>query len=339
MGSARRSPTNMAATRPGSGRRPRTPRTCRSASQRSPVSELPRHGSWSGLSASTSVSGRTDGRASPPTGRHSPTSGPWRSERRTRRRSAPSKPRCAPKPPRKPTPPRRQRRHPGSGRPRRWRVAGAEVTVFEDGGVRIVMIGPMGPYGNNAYVVRDVAAGAALLVDMPLDEGPLLEAIAAEGGVQTVIATHWHPDHWMTYDAVRAATGAPVLVGSSEVRIPEERIDGRLDDGAEVTVGSARIGVIHTPGHTPGSISLRIGRAVITGDTLFGGGPGKTSARGDLETIMASITAKLLPLPEETPVPRGHGTPTTIAASRSGVAAYQRHPQPAGYYGDVEWGD
>jgi glyoxylase-like metal-dependent hydrolase (beta-lactamase superfamily II) len=218
-------------------------------------------------------------------------------------------------------------------------VAGAEITTFEDGDIRIVKIGPMGPYGNNAYVVRDVSAGSAVLVDMPLDEGPLLEAIAAEGGVKTVIATHWHPDHWMTYDAVRAATGAPVLVGSTEIRIPEERIDGRLDDGAEVPVGNARIAVIHTPGHTPGSISLRIGRAVITGDTLFAGGPGKTSARGDLETIMASITAKLLPLPAETFVLPGHGTTTTIAASRSGVAAYKRHPKPAGFFGDVEWGD
>jgi glyoxylase-like metal-dependent hydrolase (beta-lactamase superfamily II) len=218
-------------------------------------------------------------------------------------------------------------------------VAAPEATAFEDGGVRVVKIGPMGPYGNNAYVVRDVAAGVALLVDMPLDESPLLAAIAAEGGVQTVIATHWHPDHWMTYDAVRAATGAPVLVGSSEIKIPEERIDGRLDDGAEVPVGSVRVGVIHTPGHTPGSISLRIGKALITGDTLFAGGPGKTSARGDLETIIASITAKLLPLPEETIVLPGHGTTTTIAATRVGVAAYQRHPKPAGFYGDVEWGD
>lgn len=215
----------------------------------------------------------------------------------------------------------------------------AEITVFEDGDIRVVKIGPMGPYGNNAYVVRDVAAGQALLVDMPLDEGPLLAAIAAEGGVNTVIATHWHPDHWMTYDAVRTATGAPVLVGASEIKIPEERIDGRLEDGAEVTVGSARITVIHTPGHTPGSISLRVGRVVITGDTLFNGGPGKTSARGDLETLIASITAKLLPLPDETVVLPGHGTTTTIGASRTGVAAYHRHPQPAGYFGDVEWGD
>src|SRR5450631_2428121 len=117
----------------------------------------------------------------------------------------------------------------------------------------------MGPYGNNAYVIRDTAAGAALLVDMPLDESPLLAAIAAEGGVQTVIATHWHPDHWMTYDAVRAATSAPVLVGEHEVNIPGERIDGRLSDGGEVRVGSVRVGVLHTPGHTVGSISLRVG--------------------------------------------------------------------------------
>jgi glyoxylase-like metal-dependent hydrolase (beta-lactamase superfamily II) len=215
----------------------------------------------------------------------------------------------------------------------------APLTIFEDGGVRITKIGPMGPYESNAYIVRDLGQGESLLVDMPLEESDLLDALAADGNVRQIVATHWHPDHWMTYDAVRAATGAPVLVGSSEVKIPKERIDGRLDDGAEVAVGSARIGVIHTPGHTPGSISLRIGRAVITGDTLFYGGPGKTSARGDLETIMASITAKLLPLPEETLVLPGHGTTTTIAASRSGVAAYQRHPKPAGYYGDVEWGD
>jgi glyoxylase-like metal-dependent hydrolase (beta-lactamase superfamily II) len=195
----------------------------------------------------------------------------------------------------------------------------------------------MGPYGNNAYIVRDVQAGASLLVDMPLAEGPLLDAIAAEGGVQRIIATHWHPDHWATYDAVRAATGAPVHVGAVEVNIPEERIDGRLDDGAEVRVGSVRVEVLLTPGHTPGSISLRVGDAVISGDTLFRGGPGKTFAAGDLETIVASIQARLLPLPPETVVYPGHGVDTTIESARRGLAAYVRSPRPAGFFGDVEW--
>jgi glyoxylase-like metal-dependent hydrolase (beta-lactamase superfamily II) len=195
----------------------------------------------------------------------------------------------------------------------------------------------MGPYGNNAYIVRDVAAGASLLVDMPLETGPLLDAIAAEGGVQQVIATHWHPDHWASYDAVRTATGAPVHVGAAEIKIAPDRVDGRLDDGAEVRVGSIRVGVIHTPGHTPGSISLRVGSALISGDTLFKGGPGKTFASGDLETIIASIEARLLPLPPETQVLPGHGDVTTIARSRAGVAGYRLSPRPRGFFGDVEW--
>jgi glyoxylase-like metal-dependent hydrolase (beta-lactamase superfamily II) len=213
----------------------------------------------------------------------------------------------------------------------------ADITIHEDGGVRIVTVGPMGPYGNNAYIVRDIAAGVSLLVDMPLEEGPLLAAIAAEGGVQQVIATHWHPDHWASYDAVRTATGAPVHVGSAEVNIPEERVDGRLDDRAEVRVGSLRVDVMHTPGHTPGSISLRVGGAVITGDTLFFGGPGKTFAAGDLEVIVASIESRLLPLPPETLVLPGHGRHTSIEASRRGVSLYRAAPKPAGFFGDVEW--
>src|ERR1700680_2391724 len=273
------------AIRLASGLRPLMPRSWSGASRRCPDSAPPRHASWSASSPSISAPAPTAGSASLRIGPPSRTCEPLPSARRTRRRSAHSSRRCARR--RQRNLPRRPRR--SSGRRNRWVVAGAEVNVFEDGGIRIVKIGPMGPYGNNAYVVRDVAAGEALLVDMPLDESPLLEAIAAEG--------------------------------------------------AEGAVGSVRITVLHTPGHTPGSISLRVGRAVISGDTLFDGGPGKTAARGDLETIVASIAAKLLPLPEETLVMPGHGANTTISDSRRGHAAHTRPPKPAGFFGDVTWGD
>jgi hydroxyacylglutathione hydrolase len=216
-------------------------------------------------------------------------------------------------------------------------VGAADLSVIDEDGVRVVKVGPMGPYNNNAYLVRDVAAGQTLLVDMPLEEGPLLEAIAAEGNVRTIVATHWHSDHWMTYDAVRGATGAPVLVGRDEINIPADRIDRRVDDGEEIRVGSISVTVVNTPGHTPGSISLRVGRVLISGDTLFDGGPGKTFARGNLETLLQTIQAKLLPLPEETLVLPGHGGTTTIGDSRRGYAEYLTHPKPAGYFGDVTW--
>ncbi|HET9050404.1 MAG TPA: MBL fold metallo-hydrolase [Candidatus Dormibacteraeota bacterium] len=216
-------------------------------------------------------------------------------------------------------------------------TAAPAFQAWEEDSVRVVKLGPMGPYGNNAYVVRDLGSGESLLVDMPLDEKPLLDLLAAEGNVRTIVATHWHPDHWMTYDAVRAATQAPVLVGAREVKIPEERIDGRLEDGAEVRAGGVRIRILHTPGHTPGSISLVLGRVVITGDTLFDGGPGRTSARGDLETLVKSIVDRLHPLAEDTIVLPGHGATTTIGESRRQYAEYVKHPHPAGYHGDVEW--
>jgi glyoxylase-like metal-dependent hydrolase (beta-lactamase superfamily II) len=216
-------------------------------------------------------------------------------------------------------------------------MSAAPFETWEDGDIRVVKVGPMGPYSNNAYLVTDLAADATLLVDMPLEEKILLEAIEAEGNITSIVATHWHPDHWMTYEAVRKATQAPVLVGAKEIKIPEERIDGRLEDGDEVRVGAVRVRVLHTPGHTPGSISLHIGRVVISGDTLFDGGPGKTSAKGDLETLVKSIVDRLHPLPDETVVLPGHGSTTTIGESRRQYEEYVRHPHRPGYYGDVEW--
>ena len=211
------------------------------------------------------------------------------------------------------------------------------VTSFEDGDVRVVKVGPMGPYGNNAYIVRDLGRGESLLVDMPLDTSPLLDALAADGNVRTVLATHWHPDHWASYDPVRQALGAPVLAGDREINLDEERVDRRVADGEEVQVGSLRCTVLHTPGHTPGSICLRVGRALISGDTLFDGGPGKTFASGDLETIVASIVSRLHPLPDDVVVMPGHGANTTIGESRTQYGEYLEHPHPQGHFGDVEW--
>jgi glyoxylase-like metal-dependent hydrolase (beta-lactamase superfamily II) len=211
------------------------------------------------------------------------------------------------------------------------------ISTMEDGDVRVVKIGPMGPYGNNAYIVRDLARRESLLVDMPLETSALLDAIAADGNVRQVVATHWHPDHWFSYDAVREATGAPVLVGDREIKIEESRIDRRVADGEEVVVGAVHCTVVHTPGHTPGSICLRVGRALISGDTLFDGGPGKTSAAGDVETIIASITSRLYQLPDDTVVMPGHGSDTTIGESRAQYTEYVKHPHPPGYFGDVEW--
>ena len=155
--SARPSPTSTAVIPPRSGRRRRTRRSCSggSGAARLRSRQGADHGRR-GRQAPRCQAAR-DGRRSLPTGRPSPTCAPSRNASSTRRKARLQGGDAGRGRRQGDAKRRRTRKRP----PRRWRVAGAEVTVLEDGGVRIVKIGPMGPYGNNAYVVRDVAAGAA----------------------------------------------------------------------------------------------------------------------------------------------------------------------------------
>jgi glyoxylase-like metal-dependent hydrolase (beta-lactamase superfamily II) len=130
----------------------------------------------------------------------------------------------------------------------------------------------------------------------------------------------------MSYDLVRGATKAPVYVHEAEIQIPEDRIDARVTDGQEIRVGSARLQVIHTPGHTPGSICLKLGKVLLTGDALFPGGPGRTASPEDLSTALRSIGERLLALEDEVLVWPGHGDPGTLAEVRTGYRTFTLRP-------------
>jgi glyoxylase-like metal-dependent hydrolase (beta-lactamase superfamily II) len=226
------------------------------------------------------------------------------------------------------------------------------VEYYREDGLVLLKVGPLNPYANNAYVIADTAAKDAVLVDMPADadgDDPgtassgarvveaLSDVVLGGARVRTIVATHWHPDHWMSYDNIRAATSAPVAVYENEVNVPAERIDRRLRDGEEIRCGSARVRVIHTPGHTPGSISLYLGKVLISGDTLFNGGPGATRAPEDLLTEIESIAKKLYLLPDETMVWPGHGEGTTLGDSKREYAVFASKSHPADLCGDVVW--
>jgi hydroxyacylglutathione hydrolase len=210
------------------------------------------------------------------------------------------------------------------------------MDIYRDGDIEVVRLGPLGPYGNNAYIVADSAARVSAIIDMPAEGEKILEALG-EANVQAIVATHWHPDHWESYDLVRGATKAPVYVHEAEVRIPPERIDARVADGQELRVGSAVLRVIHTPGHTPGSICLRLGKVLLTGDTLFPGGPGRTQTPEDLRTVVASIADRLLPLEDDLLVWPGHGDTTTIGAARSEYQQFAIRSHRPDLSGDVTW--
>ncbi len=215
----------------------------------------------------------------------------------------------------------------------------APERVYADDQITIDVLLGLGSLANNAYLVRPAGGGPVLVVDAPEGSEAVVEALGGDE-VSAVVLTHSHRDHWAGHEVLRAAIGVPFSVGAHEVNLDAVAGSGplaRLEDGAVLEVGGCRIEVIHTPGHTPGSICLRANGALLTGDTLFPGGPGYSRDHAALLQEILSITGKLFVLPDETLVLPGHGGGTTIGASRTEHAVFASREHAPDLHGDVLW--
>lgn len=171
---------------------------------------------------------------------------------------------------------------------------------------------------NNVWLVgddRDV-----LVVDAAHDASAILEAVG-DRRLVGVVCTHAHNDHVNAVADVVAATGATAYLHPADrVLWDQTQTDppgAELADGQVLAVGDVELTVLHTPGHAPGACCLDVPTlgVVLSGDTLFNGGPGATGrSYSDFPTIVESIRTRLLDLPAETVVLTGHGDPTTIGA-------------------------
>ena len=110
-----------------------------------------------------------------------------------------------------------------------------------------------------------------------------------------------------------------------------------LQDGDVMTFGKIQLNVLHTPGHTPGSLCFFTDIYLISGDTLFPGGPGKTGSPADFKKIIESITAKLFNLPDDTQVYPGHGASTIIGNEKRAFSEFSARSHPPDLCGDVLW--
>lgn len=174
----------------------------------------------------------------------------------------------------------------------------------------------VGPMDNNVFVLRCKQTGDALLIDAANEHERLLE-LCQRLGVRTVIETHGHWDHIQAVPELRDAGYSVHVTAEDAAMLPA--YDEILEDESVIEVGRLRLHTIHSPGHTPGSMSFRLEGAPIlfSGDTLFPGGPGNTSFEGgDFETIIASLDRRLFTLEPETIVLPGHGDDTTIGTER-----------------------
>ena len=193
---------------------------------------------------------------------------------------------------------------------------------------------PVGPIMANCFIVGCEDTLAAAVID-PGDEADKILMSLAESKLtlKYIINTHGHFDHVGANRPLKDATGVPILIHALDAPMLNQLSasaaawglatenspppDSMIEAGDTITFGKITLTVIHTPGHTPGGISLRTEGHVFVGDTLFAGSIGRTDfPGGDFETLRASIQNKLFLLGDDVQVYTGHGPQTTIGQEK-----------------------
>ena len=189
-------------------------------------------------------------------------------------------------------------------------------------------------FGTNSYLVEDEDTGDAVVIDANLEPEKMIHLVRdRQAKVKAILLTHTDVDHIAGLPALIAEFGPiPIAVHDAERSVLVDgrplrtefaaetaKVDGvvALTEGQDFHAGSLVLEVLHTPGHSPGGVTLKIGKILFTGDALFSGSIGRSDfLNSDGGGLLEGIRGKLLAQPDDTIVYSGHGPATTIGRER-----------------------
>lgn len=192
----------------------------------------------------------------------------------------------------------------------------------------------VGPLESNCFIIADEASKESMVIDPGDEPDRIIEIINKEGlSVEYIVCTHAHFDHVGAVHDIKEVTGADIVIHKDDLEIyngakdqaafwgynlePLPEPDIFIEDGDEIEIGKLKFEVLHTPGHSPGSICVYGEEIIITGDTLFAGAVGRTDFYGGDMNKLKDSFERLMSLPPSTVVLAGHGPNSTIGRESS----------------------
>ncbi|MFH1031250.1 MAG: MBL fold metallo-hydrolase [Chloroflexota bacterium] len=209
------------------------------------------------------------------------------------------------------------------------------MVILAKNGIQIERL-TLGPYQTNAYILVCTETKESLLVDAPAEANKILESLKGTKP-NYILITHNHRDHVGALTEVRSSLKIPMAAHTLNTWNLEEPPEKLLYDGDTVFCGNHQVEVLHTPGHTRGSLCFKVGKYLIAGDTIFPGGPGKTESPDAFKQIVKSITEKIFVLPDDTLIYPGHGDSTLLKDEKEEFRVFSSRPHRPDLFGDVLW--
>jgi len=209
------------------------------------------------------------------------------------------------------------------------------VLVAEDDKIQIQRL-ELGPWGTNAYIIVCQQTRDSILIDAPADANTIIERLQGTNP-KYILLTHSHVDHIGALSELKSALKVPLAAHAADsTRLPSPP-EILLNDTDTVAFGKVKFEVLHTPGHTPGSLCFKIRKHLISVDTIFLRGPGKTGSPADFKQIIKSITEKIFVLPDDTEIYPGHGDSAILKKEKDAFAIFSSRSHDSNLCGDILW--